>query len=66
LTTEEELKADIAATRAELAETADVLAARLSAKAEVGKRVGAALAGTVLVVVLVRRIRRARARRSAG
>lgn len=62
MTTAEEIKADIQATRAELAETADALAARLDAKAQAGKRiamiVAGAAVGTVLVAAVIRRARR--------
>ena len=42
MTEQERLKADIEATRAELAETADALAAKLDVKAQAGKKVHAA------------------------
>ena len=42
MTEQERLKADIEATRAELAETADALAAKLDVKAQAGQRVQAA------------------------
>ena len=51
------IKADIVATRAELAETADALAARLNKKAKTGVRIAAAAAGAAVVLVLVKRIR---------
>jgi predicted phosphoribosyltransferase len=62
MTTAEEIKADIQATRAELAETADALATRLDAKAQAGKRIamivtGAAV-GTAMVAALIRRVRK--------
>jgi hypothetical protein len=53
----EELKAEIVATRAELAETADALAAKLDEKAQVGKRVAAAIAGAAVVLLIVNRLR---------
>jgi len=58
MTRADELKADIEATRAELAETADALAARLTRKAQIGKRVLLALAGATAVLVIVQRIRK--------
>jgi hypothetical protein len=41
MSSEEEIKADIAATRAELAETADALAAKLDVKAQANERLHA-------------------------
>jgi hypothetical protein len=58
---EAEIKADIEATRAELAETADLLAAKLDEKAQVGKRVGKqvllGITGAAVLIVIVQRIR---------
>lgn len=58
---EAEIKADIEATRAELAETADLLAAKLDEKAQVGKRVGKqvllGITGAAVLIVVVQRIR---------
>jgi hypothetical protein len=54
----DEIKADIIATRAELAETADALAARVNQKAHSGLRVVAAAAGAVGLVLLVKRLRK--------
>jgi hypothetical protein len=58
---ESEIKADIEHTRAELAATVDELSARLNRKAEEGKqlaiKVGGALAGALLLLIVVRRIR---------
>jgi hypothetical protein len=60
MTTSDEIKADIAATRAELAETADALAARFDAKAQVGKRIAIAAGGVALAIIVVQRVRKAR------
>jgi hypothetical protein len=57
MTSADEIKADIIATRAELAETADALAARLDQKARLGMRVAAAIAGAAVVVLVVKRLR---------
>lgn len=57
MTASEQIKADIAATRAELAETADALAARLDEKARIGKRVALGLAGAALALLIVQRLR---------
>jgi Protein of unknown function (DUF3618) len=54
----DEIKADIEVTRAELAETADALAARLDTKARAGKRILLAVAGVAAVIVIVQRIRK--------
>jgi hypothetical protein len=56
----DEIKADIAATRAELAESADALAARLDQKAQTGKRVALAIAGAAVALMIVQRIRNRR------
>jgi hypothetical protein len=58
MTDADELKADIIATRAELAETADAIAARLQQKARLGMKVAAAVAGAAVVVLIVQRVRR--------
>lgn len=58
MTSADEIKADIEVARAELAETADALAARLDTKAQAGKRILLAVAGVVAVVVIVQRIRK--------
>ena len=61
-TSPDEIKADIVATRAELVETADALAAKLDAKAHLAKRVGLrvalAVAGAAIVGVVVQRLRK--------
>jgi len=61
-TSPDEIKADIVATRAELVETADALAAKLDAKAQLAKRVGLrvalAVAGAAIVGVVVQRLRK--------
>lgn len=54
----EEIEADIAATRAELAETADALAAKLEQKAQVGKRIAIAAAGAAVLLIIVNRLRK--------
>jgi Protein of unknown function (DUF3618) len=58
---EAEIKADIEVTRAELAETADLLAAKLDEKAQAGKRVGKqvllGITGGAVLIVIVQRIR---------
>lgn len=53
----DELKADIVATRAELAETANALAARVNQKARLGVRVAAGIAGVAAVALIVKRLR---------
>jgi uncharacterized membrane protein YeaQ/YmgE (transglycosylase-associated protein family) len=53
----DEIRADIAATRAELAETADALAAKVQQKAQLGKRIVAGVAGAAVVLVIVSRLR---------
>jgi hypothetical protein len=59
-----EIEADIEATRAELVETADVLAARLGEKVQVGKRAavraGVAAGAAVAAVMLLRLARKKR------
>lgn len=61
-TSADEIRADIVATRAELVETADALAAKLDAKAHVAKRVAFAVAGVggaaFVVVLAVQRLRK--------
>jgi hypothetical protein len=59
--TPEEIKADIVATRAELAETADALAAQLKRKGRAGARIAAAIAGAGVLILVVQRIRAHRA-----
>lgn len=67
----DEIRADIAATRAQLADTADAMAAKLDVKAqaeaklhEAGARVNEkrpvllAAAGALLLVLVIRRVRR--------
>jgi hypothetical protein len=62
MSTTEQIRADIEVTRAELAETADALAARLNEKAQVAKRMATVLAGAAagvsLLIVVVRRARK--------
>jgi hypothetical protein len=58
MTDADEIKADIIATRAELAETADAIAARLQQKAQLGMKVAAAVAGAAVLVLIVQRVRR--------
>jgi hypothetical protein len=58
--TPDELRADIVATRAELADTADALAAKLEDKARVGKRIALGIAGAAVLVVVVNRLRQMR------
>lgn len=53
----DEIRADIAATRAELAQTADALAAKVQQKAQLAKRVAAGVAGAAVVLVIVSRLR---------
>lgn len=53
----DEIRADIAATRADLAETADALAAKVHQKAQLGKRLAAGVAGAAVVLVIVSRLR---------
>jgi hypothetical protein len=53
----DEIRNDIIATRAELAETADALAAKVAEKSRVAKRVGLGIAGAALVAVIVTRLR---------
>lgn len=60
----DEIRADIEATRAELAETADALAAKVEQKARVAKRATLIAAGTVVLVVVVQRVWKLRTRRS--
>jgi hypothetical protein len=53
----DELRADIVATRAELAETANALAAKVNHKARVGVRIAAAVAGVAAAAVIIKRLR---------
>lgn len=53
----DDLKADILATRAELAQTADALAARVQQKTRMGMRIATAAAGLAVVVLIVKRVR---------
>jgi hypothetical protein len=57
MTASDEIKSDIAATRAELAETADALAAKLDEKTRVGKRVVLGLAGAAVALLVLQRLR---------
>jgi hypothetical protein len=57
MTASDEIKSDIAATRAELAETADALAAKLDEKTRVGKRVVLGLAGAAVALLVMQRLR---------
>jgi hypothetical protein len=57
MTASDEIKSDIAATRAELGETADALAAKLDEKTRVGKRVVLGLAGAAVALLVVQRLR---------
>ena len=56
-TTADQIRADIAATRAELAETADALAAKVHEKTQLAKRIAAGVAGAAVVLVIVNRLR---------
>jgi hypothetical protein len=56
--TADEIRADIASTRAELADTADALAAKVQQKAQLGKRVAMGIAGAAVLAVIVSRLRR--------
>jgi Protein of unknown function (DUF3618) len=56
MSTTEEIRADIEATRAELAETADALAAKLDEKAQVAKRATLIAAGVAVALVIAGRI----------
>jgi hypothetical protein len=58
MTASDQIRADIAATRAELAETADALAAKLDEKTRIGKRVALGLAGAALTLLIVQRLRK--------
>lgn len=53
----DEIRADIIATRAELAETADALAAKVAEKSRMAKRVVLGIAGAALVATIVIRLR---------
>lgn len=57
MTDSDEIKADIVATRAELAETAEALAAKLDEKAQLGKRIAVGIAGAAVAVVIVQQLR---------
>jgi hypothetical protein len=69
----DEIRADIAATRAQLADTADALAAKLDVKAQAGAKlheaeakanekrpVLLAVGGALVLVLVLRRVRRAK------
>jgi hypothetical protein len=58
VTDPEQIRADIVATRAELAETADAIAARLEQKARVGMWVAVAAGGLAVTVLIVQRVRK--------
>jgi Protein of unknown function (DUF3618) len=58
MSTVEEIRADIEATRAELAETADALATKLDEKAQAAKRVTMIVAGAIVALVVTERIAR--------
>lgn len=53
----DEIRNDIIATRAELAETADALAAKVAEKSRLAKRVAFGIAGMAVVAVIVTRLR---------
>jgi hypothetical protein len=61
-----DIRADIEATRAELAETADALAAKLDEKSQVAKRAAIAAAGTAGLLLAIVRVYRFRANRRAA
>jgi hypothetical protein len=56
--TTDEIRNDIAVTRAELADTAEALAAKVAQKTAMAKRVALGLAGAAVAVALVSRLRR--------
>lgn len=58
--TTDEIRNDIAATRAELADTADALAAKVAEKTRMAKRVTLGIAGAAVVAAVVTRLRRRR------
>jgi hypothetical protein len=58
--TTEEIRNDITATRAELANTADALAAKVAEKTKMAKRVGLGIAGAAVIAVIIMRVRAAR------
>lgn len=58
--TTDEIRNDIAATRAELAETADALAAKLAEKTKIAKRVALGIAGAAVLAAVIVRVRAAR------
>jgi hypothetical protein len=64
MTTTDEIRADIEATRAELAETADALAARLDQKAQAAKRAAIIVAGAAAFAVVMQRLWKLRKQRS--
>lgn len=53
----DEIRNDIIATRAELAETADALAAKVAEKSRIAKRVAFGVAGVALAAAIVTRLR---------
>ena len=53
----DEIRNDIIATRAELAETADALAAKVAERSRMAKRVAFGVAGVALVAAIVTRLR---------
>jgi Protein of unknown function (DUF3618) len=53
----DEIRNDIVATRAELAETADALAAKVAEKSRVAKRVVLGVAGVAMLAAIVSRLR---------
>lgn len=53
----DEIRNDIIATRAELAETADALAAKVAEKSRLAKRVVLGIAGAALAAAIVTRLR---------
>ena len=56
--TTDDLRNDIEVTRAELADTANALAAKVAEKTAVAKRVAIGLAGAAVAVAIVSRLRR--------
>jgi hypothetical protein len=54
----DDLRNDIVATRAELAETAEALAAKVAQKTALAKRVALGITGAAVAVVIVSRLRR--------
>ena len=53
----DEIRNDIIATRAELAETADALAAKVAEKSRMAKRVAFGVAGVALLAAIITRLR---------